>query len=308
MTTLLELSDRHQAELVALENATANSATESLRGRLAEIATATTAAWMAAFGSVRAEVSPAAVRPLSDRVGTKLDGVLMAVSVPAWSRGTRGAVHALATGQRQARAEAALFERAAPVSPLGPLPDDVQSSLGGIESALTEQRDAVRAALRAGSTFSALTDALAQAQGAATRIDMAARWSVVRSAAAGARAYADANDLQLVWAAEPDACPICANAAGIVLGSGVAFPIEDKFGQPHAPDEAEPPAHPRCRCRMVVWRPSWAKARTLPADLRARAGANTGPEPASRRPSFAALTLPPSVAATVDHLLRRRAA
>lgn len=138
---------------------------------------------------------------------------------------------------------------------------------------------AIAAELLTGSTGQAQRlAALGVARRAVTEIERAAAFAVVRSAADAVTATAVDQGASRLWVGERDACLHCLAYFGHIADGTDPFPAQLTFarqplsGALGGPVE-NPPLHPHCRCRIIVWRRSWAdtSGTSYPAALKREA-------------------------------------
>jgi hypothetical protein len=107
--------------------------------------------------------------------------------------------------------------------------------------------------------YDAVSDAVARARRAATRIDATVAYETTQAAADGVTAVARDTGLQVVWVSERDGCLHCLAYAGETTDPGSPFPSGLTFAAHglNPPGALLGPAlHPHCRCVLQAHHPA----------------------------------------------------
>lgn len=271
---------QHAAEAARSEAATAEQADGGADAALAGVLAAALAGWVTAFGALGAagtgvELAAylAGVRAGTDRATGDLG-----------RRAARVLERALPDAAHMGARHATDFARAASGDRLGvPTVDvsrDAVDAARALAGAVSEQ---LRVAARlltprmvSASGWRGVVTGLGAARRAVTMVTSATAWSVHRAVNDGAAQVTADLEARSLWISETDACVICLAYSGTfadrdgLWAGGLSFDPAQRSTTVAAIDG--PPAHIRCRCRQVPWRPEWAQGRTaLPDLLRAQA-------------------------------------
>lgn len=248
------LTQQQDAELAAADQAVQQAVTQPLDVQFAELLAWALAAWMLLPDGEDSSARSRFITQLQlrmERISTAgLPSALRVHAVRSYSMGrTHGLVQA---GQPWS-----------PLSRFPSIPMDVQQR---IENAEQHARDAIRAGvamageIRAGERgLRDVETAVAKARQAITRSAATASYVVGRSSSAGVRTVADGLGASRLWIGERDACLQCLAYFGLIADPGENFPTGLTYGtRPLTWRVVDPPLHPHCRCRIVVWRHEWS--------------------------------------------------
>jgi hypothetical protein len=275
------LAEQQAAETRRMEDEAAEEADGGAEEALAAVLAGALAEWIAAFGSLQAAGTGAALAGYLARVRRDADRVVQGLG-PRASRAARGALDGAAQlGARQALtfAQRAGGVRGRPLR--AAVPDDAVVAARAIAGAVAEQmRLAARLlspAMVRLSGWRGVVAGVAAAKRTASVVRSAITWCVHRAVNSGAGQAIAALHLERLWVAEPDACVRCVAYAGRVAdpdgmfpGGLAADPVARDLGAARIDG---PPRHVGCRCRVVPWRDVWTPpgSPTLPDLLRDRA-------------------------------------
>lgn len=247
------LTVSQDAQLVAAEQAAQAAAADQLTADLALLTTAALVWWQ------QGSDSQSARDDLVRRLRLRLMHLKLRVQVPL----QQALVDALDLGVSQGTAQIATA-RAGRLAVRATLPTDVVEMLANVEERAREE-------LRAGAAMlvevrpgeDGLRDveaAFARARGAVTRTRQAASWGAARSVAEGVATVAGGHGLSRLWIGERDACLHCLAYFGHIADAGELFPTGLTYARkPLTGRLPNPPLHPHCRCRIVVWDRAWGR-------------------------------------------------
>ena len=255
---------RTEVDLAKLEDDVAGLATKRLREQIEDLTRRSIAMWDGLDESAR----PMARTLITNGLRKILDDEDLFFEVTEWIE--EGVSKAYIEGIEQAARDAGRNY----TDFLSPIPRDLLD-LGRetAEKARQEVEEAVRMVGRA-EEIGDVEDALQRARRSVTRVESGARWGVNRALAAGTTEVATATSTSRLWVGERDACVQCLAYIGHVAESDEPFPAGLTFGKkPLSFDPVpDPPLHPRCRCRIRLWRSEWdAPGTSTPEALRREA-------------------------------------
>lgn len=246
------LTETQDAEVLAAETAAAAAATQRTKAEVVALTAAAVITYEAADSDDERSALVAALRQRLAGMEVSVKRVLI-----------EHFLRAVGLGQRQAYQH--LGERV----PVNLRRDNyVPSLLPEVVTAAEDAEEKARSVLvDAGRRLAVvedvrdLEDGLARARQSLTPIERAATWGVNRSVAAGVTEVAQRERTGRLWVGERDACLHCLAYFGEVAGPFDVFPSGLTFGRkPLSGPVPDPPLHPHCRCRIVLWRGEWEGA------------------------------------------------
>jgi hypothetical protein len=241
-----------ERELAEHERRARDSVAGDLRAALDGLQNTATAVYIAVAGDTR--------HKLAETAQTTLRGHLVDVLTTLERRSYATTRHVLIGAARGAMAGgAADLDAQVPIR----LPLDVRAALKALTTGMrADLADARRLAQRGSlDRYGDLQAVLALAKRALNRADRAASWVVHRAHNEGRsraidRLWRDGIQVQRLWRAEQDACPLCLSYAGALAEPGEPFApvvsVADPSARPDGPLH-NPPAHPFCRCEVEWW-------------------------------------------------------
>jgi len=243
------LTQQQDEELLAAEEQAQQEATQQVGQRLAILLAGALAAWSLLHDGDRAG---------KRRIVAQLQMQLRAVPVAQITSILH--THALAALESGVQQGAEQGNRPPGWQAVTPeLPRAVLAAIDGAGDTAREELNAAADALFDPRDVRDIEAAFACAHRAVTRTNATASWAVGRSLAAGVRSVADVMGAGRLWIGERDACLHCLAYFGVIAGPGEVFPTGLTYGRkPLRGLVPDPPLHPHCRCRIVVWDPSWA--------------------------------------------------
>ncbi|MFJ6566635.1 hypothetical protein ACIQNU_04395 [Streptomyces sp. NPDC091292] len=279
-TQVADTAQAHPAAIRALEQRTIPGATQPLAQALTAAHSAATARWIRETTTVNV---PELLAEFAAYVTRLLNAAFADKGRQAQRAAERAGFTAAHAGARQASQLAATM-RGTPTPPVNAAPgDDAQAAAEAIPAAVQEEHNRALALLTTASLtamgLAGLNSVFARARRAIGRITAAIAVTITTAHAHGANLAARAlgTGVRLLWVPEPDACPACAAYAGRSIRPGGKFQGGLSTDPPRTvflTAITGPPRHPRCRCVLIPWSPTWPlDGPPLPTLLRQRAHA-----------------------------------
>jgi hypothetical protein len=263
LATLVQ--EQQAAEAAALEEQTAEQADGGAGVELAGLLAVALAAWVATFGALTAAGSGAKLASLLVGVRRDVDRASRGLGRPSQRALEDALEEATHMGARHA---AEFLSKASGRNFTAP---DVEPSAAALDAA-RGLADAVTTQLRLaarllspravqGSGWRGVVLGLAAARRSATLVRQTVSWAIHRAINDGAAQTAARYEARGLWASEPDACVICLAYAGRLADRDGRFPgglsMDPRSRSSSVAALDGPPAHIRCRCRLVPWMPGW---------------------------------------------------
>lgn len=254
MPDLLAIVDGQEDALLAHEKGAAAVASAPLRAKIAQIV----AQALAAFARLPAGAD---IEPLLRTVREQLAALGVAVSGALGSGIVASLVADFAAayvlGFEHGNAQA--FDVARKVTPRVLLPDDVQVAAENANKSARDKLLDAASKLVDVRSMPELIAGLSRASQAVQSVERAASWGVNRAVASGVTAIAQEVGASRLWVGERDACLHCTAYMGEIADGDEPFPIGLTFAKkPLSLDPVpNPPLHPNCRCRLMIYRREW---------------------------------------------------
>lgn len=273
---LAELAQgEHTDAVVALEQATADTAVGQTDGQFVALIEKTLAAWTAlTAGAGAAAISVETLRRLLASVRAAVRRILG----PLGPRAQRALGGVLSDAVRLGSQQQAEFYRQAAgrraATPPPPVSQSLRDLAGDFERIVTERRDRALRLLhsRQASTWGDILAGIGAGRAAVSAVRAHVAWVVGQAVNDGIAAGIAAVGSRKLWVAERDACTGCLAYAGHVVNVTEPFPgglnMDPRQRRTDAPGIESPPLHPHCRCRLVPWRDRWDARDSLPERLR----------------------------------------
>lgn len=274
------VQDRQATEAAALEEETAEQADGGAGIALAALVAAALAAWITAFGTLAAAGNGARLASLLAGVRDDMDRASRGLG----ARSQRTLEDALDGAARMGARHAAGFLTRATgrrhAVPDVTVPEDAARAAAALAATVAEQLRLAGRLLSpqmvSGSGWQGVLTGLGAARRTVTLIRRTVAWAIHRAINGGAAQTADHYGARALWVAEPDACVICLAYAGRISTQDGRFPgglsMDPASRSTGTAALDGPPAHIRCRCRVVPWMPDWDTGPgSLPALLRDQA-------------------------------------
>lgn len=231
--------DKHQAQILSLEEKAKADASADLRDALAKLARAAVAGWIDAFGSLDAKATD--TEALGRLVAT-LKGHLADAPTEVAPILTRAVKDAQELGAKQAISQLDKPVKAPKVA----VSKQASEAIDAVAPKVGEKL-AAAASILDGLSDNAEWDDVQAAVGVAaqgvTAIDRAATWLVNDASNSAVQAVTAKAGIGTVFIGERDACLDCNGYIGLTSD-------DDGYDTP--------PIHPNCRCSLAPWSADWA--------------------------------------------------
>jgi len=242
----LAFSDR----LLQLERSVAGDLTGPLDAALKAAAEAAATAWIAAFGSLRAQpTDPAKAKVIGEAFAAALSALPIDVTGP------------LITAAQEAFSitldhAAVLLDGHGEDVPAVPSINHRPGAVAAVQAI----RDRIDKSMRLAKTLDSVggfTHMVADSRVITSVVKAQCTQGVFGTAATGMLMAAREAGVSKLWVAERDACLHCTAHAGLFVKPGQSFPaVTYSTSKPLEPVSA-PPLHRWCRCHLTLWKPSW---------------------------------------------------
>lgn len=263
LSDYLDLIEEQAEAAIAAEDAAAAETTSPLRNIVDAFTREFVGYWTQVVGpndTEPTEEQTGKLRRLIKDVVARLVAAIKRIDVSGVAE------NALVLGIDQAVEAASQFEKPKKPGARKQFPKDMRATMEKIVPAAEDRAKTLFIVSSGPMTRERMTEVIAVAKAAVGSVDVGTRIVVNRGISAGNIVVAKANEYEVIWRPERDACLDCLALAGVISKGGV-FPKGRTYranGKCYSIPKGSlvgPPLHPNCRCGTAMWKPEWMGAR-----------------------------------------------